>query len=315
MPAGRRRPRGRPRRRRTPSPWLAVNPSTGGSCACRRSPAPVAMAWPIGCSEACSTAPPSRSTSATSTSSAAIDVDQLHLAGGHRAGLVQHDGVDDPGRLQHLRPLDQHPIWAPRPVPTSSAVGVARPSAHGHAMISTATAAVNAAVTLCPVSSHPASVASDEGDDDRYEHRRTPGRRDAGPAPSRSARPRPAAPSGRAGCRPPPGWRARPAGRRRSRSRRPRCPRDRPRPGRARRSASRRRPRTCRRLHDAVGGDLLAGADDEHVTDRELADRDPHLVGPVPEHGDVLGAHVRAAPAGPRRTAAWRGPRSSGRPG
>ena len=36
------------------------------------------------------------------------------------------------------------PSCAPRPVPTSSAVGVARPSAHGQAMISTATAAANA---------------------------------------------------------------------------------------------------------------------------------------------------------------------------
>ena len=43
-------------------------------------------------------------------------------------------------------PLIRMPSCAPRPVPTSSAVGVARPSAHGQAMISTATAAVNAAV-------------------------------------------------------------------------------------------------------------------------------------------------------------------------
>ena len=41
-------------------------------------------------------------------------------------------------------PLMSRPICAPRPVPTSSAVGVASPSAHGQAMISTATAAVNA---------------------------------------------------------------------------------------------------------------------------------------------------------------------------
>ena len=42
-------------------------------------------------------------------------------------------------------PLMSTPICAPRPVPTSSAVGVARPRAHGHAMMSTATAAVNPA--------------------------------------------------------------------------------------------------------------------------------------------------------------------------
>src|SRR4029450_4129209 len=41
-------------------------------------------------------------------------------------------------------PLITMPSWAPRPVPTSKAVGVASPSAHGHAMINTATADVNA---------------------------------------------------------------------------------------------------------------------------------------------------------------------------
>jgi hypothetical protein len=57
-------------------------------------------------------------------------------------------------------PLITMPSWAPRPVPTRSAVGVARPIAHGQAMISTATAAVNAAPAPCPVTSHPASVAA-----------------------------------------------------------------------------------------------------------------------------------------------------------
>ena len=52
------------------------------------------------------------------------------------------------------------PSWAPRPVPTSSAVGVARPSAHGQAMISTATAAVNATSGCAPVPSQNASVAT-----------------------------------------------------------------------------------------------------------------------------------------------------------
>ena len=55
-------------------------------------------------------------------------------------------------------PLIKMPSWAPRPVPTSSAVGVASPIAHGQAMISTATAAVNAASAGCPAASHPISV-------------------------------------------------------------------------------------------------------------------------------------------------------------
>ena len=48
------------------------------------------------------------------------------------------------------------PSCAPRPVPTISAVGVARPSAHGQAMMSTATAAVNAVAALAPTASQPA---------------------------------------------------------------------------------------------------------------------------------------------------------------
>ena len=53
------------------------------------------------------------------------------------------------------------PSCAPRPVPTISAVGVASPSAQGQAMISTATAAVNAAAAAPPKASQPASVASE----------------------------------------------------------------------------------------------------------------------------------------------------------
>ena len=45
-------------------------------------------------------------------------------------------------------PLMRIPSCAPRPVPTIRAVGVASPRAHGQAMISTATAAVNATVAL-----------------------------------------------------------------------------------------------------------------------------------------------------------------------
>ena len=42
---------------------------------------------------------------------------------------------------------------------------------------------------------------------------------------------------------------------------------------------------------DAVGGDLLAGADDEQIADRQFADRDPDLVA-VADDGHVLGAQV-----------------------
>src|SRR5699024_8918112 len=57
-------------------------------------------------------------------------------------------------------PLMSTPIWAPRPVPTSSAVGVARPRAQGQAMISTATVAVNAALTGNPAPSQAPQVTT-----------------------------------------------------------------------------------------------------------------------------------------------------------
>jgi hypothetical protein len=40
--------------------------------------------------------------------------------------------------------LTRTPAVAPRPVPTMIDIGVASPSAHGHAMISTATAVMSA---------------------------------------------------------------------------------------------------------------------------------------------------------------------------
>ena len=48
---------------------------------------------------------------------------------------------------------------------------------------------------------------------------------------------------------------------------------------------------------DPVGGDLLAGADDEQVADGEVADRDADLVA-VAEDGDVLGAQVEQGSQG-----------------
>ena len=67
-------------------------------------------------------------------------------------------------------PLIRRPSCAPRPVPTSRAVGVARPSAQGQAMISTATAAVNAYAVLTPAAEPEAERRGREGDDDRDEH-------------------------------------------------------------------------------------------------------------------------------------------------
>ena len=73
-----------------------------------------------------------------------LDADEPHPPLCDSAGLVEHDGGGVARLLEHLRPLDQHAELRAGPVPTSSAVGVAKPSAHGQAMISTATAAANA---------------------------------------------------------------------------------------------------------------------------------------------------------------------------
>ena len=55
------------------------------------------------------------------------------------------------------------PRWAPRPVPTITASGVARPSAHGHEMISTATPAVKASEAGEPTRNQTPSVGGGEG--------------------------------------------------------------------------------------------------------------------------------------------------------
>ena len=112
-------------------------------------------------------------------------------------------------------PLIRMPSCAPRPVPTRSAVGVARPSAQGQAMMRTATAAVKAAAGSPSMTSQPISVAS--------ESRITTGTNTADDAIgqaldrglARSVRPRPGGPSEPAGCRPRPSWPPRSAAHRR----------------------------------------------------------------------------------------------------
>ena len=52
------------------------------------------------------------------------------------------------------------PNWAPRPDATIIAVGVARPSAQGQAITSTASAAENAFSAPAPASSHPPAVSA-----------------------------------------------------------------------------------------------------------------------------------------------------------
>ena len=87
-------------------------------------------------------------------------------------------------------PLMRMPSWAPRPVPTSSAVGVARPRAHGQAMISTATAAVNAACAPPPVDAATRPACRPRGPARRARTPPRSGRPAAARAPCRSARAR-----------------------------------------------------------------------------------------------------------------------------
>ena len=97
-----------------------------------------------GCSLARSTLAASRSNSFLVEAGRRHDGDHLRLAFGQRAGLVDDQRVDLLHALERLGIADQHAGCAPRPTPTMIDIGVARPSAQGHAMISTATAAIKA---------------------------------------------------------------------------------------------------------------------------------------------------------------------------
>ena len=143
----------------TPRPSRLRNASTAGSGPCSARAA-LAMARAIGCSEALfqRTHEPQHLAAvdavgdATSTS-AILPVVTVPVLSSTIVSTLRVDSSTS-------GPLMSRPSCAPRPVPTMSAVGVASPSAHGQAMISTATAAVNANVALSPVPSQKPSVAT-----------------------------------------------------------------------------------------------------------------------------------------------------------
>ncbi len=123
--------------------------------------AAAAMARATGCSDACSIAPTSLRTSARATPSASATstsamrpVVTVPVLSSTTVSMVLVDSSTS-------GPLITIPSCAPRPVPTRRAVGVARPSAHGQATISTATAAVSAKLAVAPSRSQKASVASE----------------------------------------------------------------------------------------------------------------------------------------------------------
>ena len=202
-------------------------------------------------------------------------------------------------------PLIRMPSCAPRPVPTSIAVGVARPIAHGQATISTATAAVNAAPAPAPAASHPASVAT-----------ATPMTTGTNTAETRSASrctgalPAWACVTSRAICA---SWVSAPTRVARTTSRPPALthPPATVSPGPT--SAGTGSPvsievSTAERpaIDNPVGGDLLPRPDHELVADGQLGRRDADLAA-VAQHGDVLGAQRQQRPQ--RRARVPPGPR------
>ena len=299
-------------RLRRPGPRDSVKRSTAGSGAAARRSAAAAMARPIGCSEACSTAPTSRSASARSTPSTvrrrASVIRPLVTVPVLSRTTVSIRRVDS----SDLGPLIRIPSWAPRPVPTSSAVGVARPSAHGHATTSTATVAGTRTSRPAPPAEPVPSVATRDRRAPPGRTRRRPGRRGAAPAPCRSG-PRPrAGRSGRARCRPdPPGpTTSRPPTLIDAPTTSSPCPTS---TGTLSPVSSDSSTAERPAIDDAVGGDLLARADDEAVADLSSSIGTSRSTPSVPEDRRLLGAELWPGRAGRRPRGASPEPRSSGR--
>ena len=211
-------------------------------------------------------------------------------------------------------PLISRPSCAPRPVPTIRAVGVARPSAHGQAMISTATAAVNANDAALAGAEPEAERGDRERDDHRHEdrrdavgeplHRRLAGLR-VGHQPGDLGERGVLADARRADDQPPAGV---------DRRARDRARRDRPRPAPTRRSAATCRapscpPRRRRRSPPSRRAERRSGRRRAAARPAPGARRRRRRAARRPWRP------ARAAPSGPRRRAASRAPRSSGRRG
>ena len=231
---------------------------------------------------------------------AGVDVDERHLAGGDRAGLVQHDGVDPAGGLQHLGALDQDaelgaPAGADQQRGRRGEAQRARAGDDQHG-----DRGGERRRGAGPGAEPEPERGRGERDHDRHEHPGDPvgealhgglavlgvldelrhlGELGVGADPG-GAHDQPAA-------RVDGGADDRVAG-----------------PDLDRHGLAGEHRGVDRRgalVDDAVGGDLLAGPHDEPVADGQLLGRDPHL-GAVAQHGDVLGAELEQRPqrgAGP----------------
>ena len=158
---------------RAPSPGSARNAPARGSGP-HSSLAAALIAVATECSEPSSTAPAYLSRSARATPPAActpassirpvVTVPVL-------SRTTTSTARDDSSAWYSLTNI---PLPAPRPDAATSAAGVARPSAHGHAMISTASPALNACSAGDPASSQPARVADGADEHRGHEHAADP---------------------------------------------------------------------------------------------------------------------------------------------
>ena len=156
----------------TPRPATAVKSPTGRVAA----PANATTAFASGCSDIASTAPMAASTSCRSrpgTISESTTTGRPSVS----VPVLSNTTVSTPASFSSgSPPLISTPAAAPRPLATITAVGTARPIAHGQAMISTAIAAVSADANdgSAGTSIQTANVTIAIEHDRRYEHRRDP---------------------------------------------------------------------------------------------------------------------------------------------
>ena len=158
---------------RHPSPGSESKSEGSGKSSKWRAFAPATIARASGCSLGDSTAAANRSTSSLRKPCGRDHPLQARLSLRQRAGLVDHHLVTFSRRSSAAASLMSTPFCAPRPTPTMIDIGVARPSAHGHAMISTETAPSSACASCGGGPDEPPRRAQRDGnqDDRRHEQR------------------------------------------------------------------------------------------------------------------------------------------------
>ena len=232
--------------------------------------------------------------------------DDGHLAAGHRPGLVEDDGVDLPGRLQHLRPLDQQPQLGAAPGPDQQRRRRRQAERAGAGDDQDRDRSGEGEARPRSVAKPEAESANGEGDHHRHEDAADPVGEALHRRLARLGLGDQAGDLRQCGLFADPGrpdHKAAAGVDRRADHLVARTDLDRDRLAGDQRPVNRR----STALDDAVGRDLLARADDEAVAGGELLDRDLALAAIGVEQGDVLGAEVEqrlqrrpGPPLGPR---------------